>query len=200
MERQGLPPEVDEESNSTQAMIADLRLRLQGRDQQERAIRAEARRLAHELAVARRLLGFAYGVAAPARAAADRPPAVGGIPRVRAVPLRIGALFTLDSWHGTGSCVLMTGWAFVPTPAWNGLTASVTVLFQHEHETFAAAAAHFAAQPAEAAGGARGLASAGFTCEVAEDSLPRGVALEIVLRLECAGIVCEQPTDRSLRL
>ena len=60
-------------------------------------------------------------------------------------------------------------------------------------------AAYFAAQPAEATGGARGLEEAGFACEIVNESLAAGGEWEIVLRLDCAGLACELPTGHSLR-
>ena len=195
------------EADAAQATVADLRLRLRGSQGQEQAARAEARRFAREGALMRRLLAFSHGGEVPARP--RRQVAAGPVPSVRAVCLTTGAIFTLDACQRDGPLVRVSGWAFHPAQTWNGLTATVTVLFRQGLATHAAGtgrlfrpdvATHFATQPDEASGGARGLAYAGFASEIAADSLPQNVELDVVLRLECEGAVCEQPTGRRLRL
>ena len=209
MDAEGSPPASrGTEADAAPGMIADLRLRLHGSQVQELAARAEARRFAREAAVTRRLLAFCYGADARVQNR-SRQPLTSQIPRVRAARLTGGALFGLDSCQHHGTYVAVAGWAFQPVPGWNGLAATVTVLFRHDRTTYAATAgrvfradvaAHFATAPDEVTGGARSLANAGFACEVSADSLPGGVDLEVVLRLECEGLVCEQPTDRHVRL
>ena len=54
-------------ANADPALLADLRLRFQGSHEQEQAARAETRRLARELALARRLLKFSFDGPPPPR-------------------------------------------------------------------------------------------------------------------------------------
>ncbi len=194
---------LPEGSPAEQALIEDLRLRLRGAQTQETAVRAEARRLGRELAVARRLLRFFFDGPPPARL-----PATAKIRPVPAAPLTGEVRFHLDACRPLGGHTAITGWAFCPVAAWDGHAATVVLVFRQADTAYAVAtgrmprpdvAAHFAAQPA-AAGGACGLEGVGFGCEVLNDSLPAGVDLEIVLRLECAGLLREQPTGQTLRL
>lgn len=197
-------------------IMADLRLRLQGSQEQEAAARAEARRLARELAVAHRLLKFAgdgnlpmpperVRPAAPPRPAEKVAPVN---PRVRAVRLTEKVTYHLDTCETRGEYTAISGWAFRPAEGWDGRATTVTLLFRDGATVYAApacrvargdVAAFYAAQEAGLTGGAVGLDGAGFACEVWHDSLPAGVDLEIVLRLECAGRACEQPTGTPLR-
>ncbi len=183
-------------------LTGDLKLRLQGALAQERAARAEARRLARELTLARRLLQFFFDGPPPERAvvATDIRPATARL-------LTAETRFHLDACRTQGMSTAITGWAFRPVAAWDGRTAKIELMLRHGATAYAAAtgrfprpdvATYFAAQPA-AAGGARGLDGTGFACEILNDSLPAGVDLEIVLRLECAGLTCEQPTGQTLR-
>ena len=56
-----------EKSSADAALVEDLKLRLQGAQTQETAARAEVRRLAGELAIARRLLRFFVDAPVPRR-------------------------------------------------------------------------------------------------------------------------------------
>lgn len=190
------------------AMNDDLRMRLQSSRREERAARAHARRMSRELALSRRLLAFAYGTETPARTA-QRPPEPTSTPQVRAAVIQAGALFVLDSCRSNGTHVVVAGWAFPPVEGWNSMLAVVTLLFRHGESVYIAAAgrvaradvaAHFSSQPREASGGACGLASCGFAAEIANDSLPADVDLEVILRLEAEGRYFEQPTGVRLRL
>ena len=203
------------------AILSDLRRRLQGSQAQETAARAEARALARELAVARRLLKFASANAAPASVrppspappvlAAETPPVVmpkAETPRLRAEPLTVPVTYHLDACEDRGEFTAISGWAFRPAPGWDGRTTTITLRLRHGATVHTAAtvrvpradvAAHFAAQPHDATGGATGLDGVGFACEILHDSLPAGVELEIALRLECAGRACEQFTGTTLR-
>ena len=184
------------------AVVADLRLRLQGSQEQLLATRREARRLARELAIARRLLKFTSGNPPPPRV---RPPLVAAppvsaeaeIPRQRATLLTEPVIYHLDACESRGRSTTISGWAFRPAPEWDARATTVTLLFRHGATVYYATAgrvprvdvaAHFAAQPVSLFGGARGLDSTGFTCEVRHDSLPAGMDLEIVLRLEMRGL------------
>ncbi len=194
------------------AIMSDLRRRLQGSQEQEAAARAEARVLARELALARRLLRFADGQSAPGHARPPSPPRptpTPEIPRLRAARLTDRVIFHLDACEDRGAFTAISGWAFRPAPEWNGRATTVTLLFRDGATVYVAAAArvprpdvaaHYAAQPVNIAGGASGLDGAGFACEILHDSLPAGVDLDIGLRLECAGLACEQPTGTRLRL
>lgn len=189
------------------AIMADLRLRLQGSLKQEAATRAEARQLARELALTRRLLRFAASQAVPLP---TRPPEAGatGLGQ-RAVRLTTEGRFHLEAYDRQDTQTVISGWAFRPVPAWDARRGSVTLLLRHGATVYAAAAgrvprpdvaAHFAAQPAEESGGASGLEAAGFACGILHDSLPAGVDWEVVLRLEGPGPGCDLPTGRRLRL
>ncbi len=203
------------------AILSDLKRRLQGSREQEAAARAEARALARELAVARRLLRFASANAAtatahppspapPVLAAEETPPPVppAETPRRRAEPLTAPVIYHLDACENRGEYTAITGWAFRPAPGWDARATTVTLLFRDGATVHAAAAvrvprpdvaAHFAAQPTDLTGGATGLDGVGFACEILHDSLPAGVELEIALRLDGAGRACEQPTGTTLR-
>ena len=195
------------------AGAADLRQRLDGKEAQLLAARAGVRRLARELAVARRLLKFAGGSPLPAR---PRPPSptlplplqTDTVPRRRAALLTDTVIYHLDSCQNLGAYTSVSGWAFRPAPGWDARATAVTLHFRHGATVYAAAAsrvprpdvaAYFAAQGDGISGGASGLDGVGFTCEILHDSLPAGVDLEIALRLECAGMACEQPTGTPLR-
>ena len=188
-----------EPAGTDPAITADLRQRLRGSEVQRAATRSEARRLSRELALTRRLLRFSLGGSQPAAPATPR----------RAVKLTEPVLFHLDACRRAGTHTVISGWAFRPVPGWDARAAMVTLLFRAGVDAYAAAASHsprpdvaayLATRKDQAAGGARGLDGAGFSCEIVNDSLPAGVDLEIVLRLECAGLTCEQPTGRRLRL
>ena len=185
------------------AVAADLRLRFQGKEAQLLAARAEARRLALELPLTRRLLKFALDGLPPGRRVA----ATQAAPR-RAALLTAPARFHLDACEHQGQHTVISGWAFRPVLAWDSHAATVTLLFRHGETAYAATtgpvprpdvAAHFAAQAPEESGGAVGLEGAGFRCEIVNESLPEGVEWELVLRLECAGVACEQATGQRLR-
>ena len=131
------------------------------------------------------------------------------IPRLRAALLTDTVIFHLDACEDRGTFTAISGWAFRPAPEWDGRATTVTLLFRDGGTVYAAAtarvprpdvAAYYAAQPANMAGGASGLDGVGFACEILHESLPEGVDLDIVLRLECAGLACEQPTGTPLRL
>ena len=183
----------------------DLRQRLQGSQTEQLAARAAARRLARELALARRLLRFAGGEASAPRA--RKPAALS--PVQRALPLTDDrTCFHLDTCERQGAHTILSGWAFRAVPGWDARAATVTIHLRNDTLAYAAAAAsvprpdvaaHYAAQGPASAGGAVGLEAAGFRCDVVNDSLPEGVELEVVLRLDCAGLSCEQPTGRRLR-
>ena len=185
------------------AVNADLRLRFQGKEAQLLAARAEARRLARELALTRRLLKFSLAGSPTVRRLVSPQAA----PR-RAALLTAPARFHLDACERQGRHTVISGWAFRPVPAWDAHAATVTLLFRHGETAYAAAtghvprpdvAAHFAAQAPEESGGAGGLEDAGFCCELVNASLPEGVEWDFVLRLECAGVACEQATGQRLR-
>ena len=186
------------------AVLADLRTRLQGSQAQEQAARAEARRLARELALARRLLKFAFDGPPPVRVAAAEE-----IPRAPAALLTAGMIYHLDACEDFGTHTAISGWAFCPVHGWDARAAAVTIRLHHGDTTYTAVggcvprpdvAAHYATLPPEAGGGARGLEGAGFACEILNDSLPVGVDLKLILRLEYEGLACEQFTGRCLRL
>lgn len=191
------------DATADRALVEDLRLRLQGARAQENAARAEARLLVRELALARRLLQFFLGGPPPApvtTAAAIQP--------IPAVLLTSVMRFHLDACEQTGGYTAICGWAFCPVEVWDGHAATVAVLLRHGATAYAATtgrvpradvAVYFAAQTAEA-GGARGLDGTGFACKIQNASLPVDVDLEIVLRLECAGMACERSTGQKLRL
>ncbi len=198
------------------AIMSDLRLRLQGREEQETAARTEARRLARELTVAHRLLKFTSGTSAPIRERPPSPPrpkpaaaAAEAIPPQRAMLLTDTVIFHVDSCQDQGAFTAISGWAFRPAPEWDGRSTTIRLLFRYGATVYAATAsrmprpdvaAFYAGQPISLSGGASGVDGAGFTCEILHDSLPAGVDLEITLRLECAGLACEQPTGTRLRL
>ena len=205
METNGGPESEPGESGSEQGMTDDLRQRLQGSQAEQLAARATARLLARELALSRRLLRVADG-----NATIPRSSKAAVLPVIqRAVCLTEEIRFHLDTCERQGEHTVFSGWAFRPAPTWDARSASVTILLRSEVAAYAVAArevprpdvaAYFAAQGTEAAGGAEGLEAAGFRCDLVNDSLPAGLDLEIVLRLECAGTACEQPTGRRLRL
>ena len=198
--REKLPadPETDP------AVLADLRLRLHGSQTQERAARAEARRLARELSLARRLLKFAF----------DGPPPVRMVEAARiegspASLLTARMIYHLDTCEDRGTHTAISGWAFCPFAGWDARATAVTLRLHHGDTTYVAftafvprpdIAVHYAAQPPEASGGALGLEGAGFACEILNDSLPAGIDLKVILRLECEGRACEQFTGQRLRL
>ncbi len=186
------------------AVLADLRLRLQGSLAQEAAARAEARRLARELALARRLLKFSFDGPPPVRVveAAE-------IRRSPAGLLTDRMIYHLDVCEDRGTHTAVSGWAFCPANGWDMRAATIQVLLRHGDTAYLAVggcvprpdvAAFYATQPVEASGGARGLEGAGFACEILNDSLPAGLDLQVVLRLECEGLACEQFTGQRLRL
>ena len=118
-------------------------------------------------------------------------------------------VYHLDACEDQGTFTAISGWAFHPAPSWNSRDTTVTILFRHGTSIYYVAAgcvprpdvaAHYALQVPQSYGGARGLDSAGFACEILHDSLPANVDWEIALRLECAGKVCVQPTSHRLRL
>ena len=185
------------------AVLADLRLRLQGSQTQETAARAEARRLAHELALARRLLKFSFDGPAPVRTAA----AADGR-RLSTALLTGKMVYHLDVCERRGTHTVIAGWAFCPLAGWDARFATVTLILRHDDIAYMTGggsvprpdiAAHYAAQPAGASGGARGLEGAGFSCEILHDSLPADTEWKVVLRLDCDGLACEQFTGRRLR-
>ena len=195
---------LPEGTNAELALVEDLKGRLQGAQSQEIAARAEARRLMRELSVARRLLRFFVNGPPPARSAT-----AAGMSPVSATLLTGDVRFHLDACQQHGAHTAITGWAFCPVAAWDGHLAEIVLIFRHGSKAYFVPtgwmprpdiAAHFALQPTEAAGGARGLDGAGFACEILNDSLPAGVDLEIVLRLECEGLACERSTGQRLRL
>ncbi len=197
-ERPATDPDADP------AVLADLRLRLQGSLAQESAARAEARRLARELALARRLLKFFSDGPPPARA----PVAV----EIRPAPARLltgRMVYHLDMCENHGTHTAVSGWAFCPAHGWDMRAATIKVLLRHGDTAYEAVggcvprpdvAAFYATQPVEASGGARGLEGAGFACEILNDSLPADLDLQVVLRLDCESLACEQFTGQRLRL
>ena len=193
------------EPGTDPAVMDDLRQRLQGGRAELLAARATARLLARELALTRRLLRAACGGASTPR---PRQAAALAVTQ-RAVRLTEATCFHLDTCERQGAHTVFSGWAFRPVPTWDARLATVTLLLRNGAAAYAVpasqvprpdVAAYFAAQGAEAAGGAAGLDAAGFRCDLVNDSLPAGLDLEIVLRLVCAGVACEQPTGRRLRL
>lgn len=186
------------------ALLGELRDRLWAARTQESAARTEARRLARELALARRLLKFHLGTLPPARLAAPTPPADAGTQLLSAE-----LVYHLDACEDRGTHTALAGWAFRPAPGWDARSTSVTMLLRHEDTVYATpcrkvqradVAAYYAGQPPGASGGAVGLDGVGFACEVGHDALPADSEWKIVLRLECAGQACEQFTGKFLRL
>jgi hypothetical protein len=185
------------------AIVADLQLQLQASQERERAARAEARRLAREMILARRLLKLSFEKTA---LTFDRE---GAAPRLPAALLEKPVYYDIDSCRDEGTHMTISGWAFRPDPAWDSRETTVTVLFHGGATTYYAAsvrvlrwdvAAYYAAEGFAAFGGARGLEGAGFACKVLRESLPAAVDLRIALRLECGGMACEQFTESRLRL
>ena len=201
----GLEGDLRTEPGSNPPLTDDLRQRLQGSRAELLAARATARLLARELGLTRRLLRAAHGNTSTPRARK-----AAAVPAIqRAVRLTEETCFHLDTCERQGAHTVFSGWAFRPVPAWDARSATVTILLRNGAAAYAVTAsqvlrpdvaAHFAARGAEASGGAEGLDKAGFRCDLVNDSLPAGLDLEIVLRLECAGIACEQATGRRLRL
>ena len=195
-------PAADPEGDP--AVLADLRLRLRSSQAQERAARAEARRLARELALARRLLKFSFDGPPPVRVVE-----AAQIGRASAGLLTARMVYHLDTCENLGTHTAISGWAFCPVDGWDARAATVTLRLHHGDTTYVASAgfvprpdiaAHYAAQPPEASGGARGLEGAGFACEILNASLPAAVDLKVILRLEGEGRACEQFTGHRLRL
>lgn len=185
------------------AVVDDLRLRLGGAQSGERAARGEVRRLARELAVARRLLNFYVGTLPPASAATP-PPAI----ETGTVLLSEELVYHLDTREDLGTHTTISGWAFRPAPGWDARATRVTLLLRHGDTVYATVcdavrrpdvAAFYAGQPPGANGGATGLDGVGFACEIRRDALPVGTEWKITLRLECAGQACEQFTGEFLR-
>ena len=197
-------PEDAPNDPSAEDIDTSLLLRLQGREAEARDARAEARRLARELALVRRLLKFTGTGRVPVPPAA---PAAGAAPG-QATPLTQRVIYHLDTCENRGAHTTISGWAFRPANPWDARETVVTLHFRHGgsiHQVVANpvprpdVAAFYAGQP-DLAGGATGLEGVGFACEVLNDSLPAGVDLEIWLRLECGPLACEQPTGTLLRL
>ena len=202
-----------EASLTEDQVMDDLSLQLRASQAQERAFRAEARRLARELALTRRLLRFSGDNPPPAH---PRQPPVAvpagtatGATRRRATLLTEPVIYHFDACQNRGTYTAIAGWAFRPAPGWDARATTVTLLFRHGLAVFQATAtrmprpdvaAHFAAQGAGLTGGATGLDGVGFGCEILHESLPADAAMEITLRLECAGMACEQSTGTLLRL
>lgn len=215
-------------ARADEALMADLRLRLQGSQEQALAARHEARVAARELALAHRLLKYAFndangpvlkrsGDGTAFRAAdTDSEPAAGvagfvsvaEAPRVGPTRLLEPVMYHFDNFQNDGAHTLVSGWAFRPAPGWNGLNTTVTLLLSDGETAYYVAtgrvrrpdvAEYFAAQAAELCGGAEGLEGIGFACEILHDALPPGTEWEVTLRLECAGAACEQPTAHWLR-
>ncbi len=185
---------------------APLLLRLQGREAEARAARAEARRLARELALVRRLLKFSGG----GRVSAPLPPrADAAVVPMKAALLTERIVYHLDACEDRGTHTAISGWAFRPDADWDARDTVVTLRFRHGDTVYQAVArpvprpdvaAYYAAQPADLTGGATGLEGVGFVCEVLHDSLPAGVDFKVGLRLERGGQACEQPTGTLLRV
>ncbi len=191
-------------TDANAAVLEDLRTRLQSSRTQELAARAEARRVARELALVLRLLKFSVEGPPPPRIveAAE-------IGRLSATLLTSRMTYHLDACENHGTHTTVSGWAFCPVEGWDARIATVTVLLRHGDTAYVAAAgcvhrpdvaAHYATQPAEDGGGARGLEGSGFACEILNDSLPAGIEMKLGLRLECEGMACEQSTGQRLRL
>ena len=187
-----------------QAVLADLRLRLHGSQTQELAARAEAHRLARELALTRRLLKFSFDGPRPVRTVE-----AARIERSPALLLTARMIYHLDACENRGDHVAISGWAFCPVNGWDARATTVTLRLHQGDTTYVAlagvvprpdVAAHYATQPPAACGGARGLEGAGFACEILGDSLPAGIDLKVILCLECEGRSCEQFTGQRLRL
>lgn len=206
MEAAGSLTEDPAPSGSESAASDDLRLRLHGSRAEAHAARQEARRLARELALTRRLLKFAVDLSPPL----PPPPRRSAVAMpVRATLLTARMIYHLDSCQSRGGQMEIVGWAFCPVPEWDGAATAAILLFKTDAAIFQAVAAqvprpdvaaHYAGQPAEATGRARGLERVGFRCEVWHDSLPANVDLELALRLECAGRVCEHALGTRLRI
>ena len=205
MEANGGPEAQRTGASDPAKSVEDLRQRLQATRVELLATRSAARLLARELALTRRLLSFTSEGAAGPRAKKS----AAASPVQHAVLLTNKTFFHLDTCARRDAHTILTGWAFQPIPEWDARATTVTILLWTGSLTYSVAtvpaprpdvAAHFAAQGPNAAGGAAGLDAAGFRCEIINDSLPEGVDLEIVLRLECAGVVCEQPTGQYVRL
>ncbi len=187
------------------AVLADLRLRLRSSQAQELAARGEARRLARELALARRLLRFSFdGPLPPVRVVEEKTSA-----REPARLLTGTMIYHLDACEKRGDHAAVSGWAFCPVDGWDATLAVATLRLHHGETTYTVptvqvprrdVAALYATQPSETCGGARGLEGAGFACEIPNDSLPAGIDLKVILRLECEGRACEQFTGQRLRL
>ena len=207
-----LPEKQEADGDGDLAIMADLRLRLQGSQTQELAARTQARRFARELAIARRLLKFSFG-RTMAEGFRPRPALITGMiaraGRLRAALGTEKIIFQFDSCQLQGTTLSVSGWAFRRAPEWDAAATMVTLLFRHGTtvQSFATSrvqrldvASHFAAQRKRFAGAARGLEGAGFACEIPRASLAANVALEIMLHLECAGMTCEQSTGKQLWL
>ena len=197
------PDDARTEDSPAEDADAPLLLRLQGAEAEARDARAEARRLARELALVRRLLKFSGGGRVPARSPS------GAVAPTRADALTERVIYHLDVCEDRGTHTAISGWAFRPASGWDARDTVVTLRFRHGgsiHQAVAHpvprpdVAAFYAAQPADLTGGATGLEGVGFACEVLHESLPAGVDLEIWLRLECGALACEQPTGTLLRV
>ena len=189
------------ESDAT--TLDDWRQRLLGSQEQQLAARTALRVLTREMAIMRRLFRFSFDGAAPAR-----PAAAGVIPRRSAARMTEEMVYHVDVCENRGDHTLVAGWAFHPASHWNALDTTVTVLLRDGSATYYAVAgkllrpdvaAHYAAHPAQASGGAHGLEGVGFACEIVQDSLPPDRNWQIALRLECGTMICEGPTDQYLR-
>jgi hypothetical protein len=197
--------ETNARANASQASVAELRLQLRASQDQARAARAEARRLAREMVLTRRLLTFSFRESALALALAKEE----AVPRSSAALLEQPLCYHIDSCQNEGNYTTISGWAFRPHPGWDSQQTTVTLLFHGGATTYYAAtirvarpdiATHYAARGGLASGGACGLEGAGFACKVLHESLPAGLDLDVALRLECAGMACEQSTASRLRL
>ena len=186
------------------AIFDDLKERLRLLQDETRTARGEARRLARELAIARRLLKFHLGALPPARPAPATPDT-----GTTTVLLSEAVVYHLDACENLGAHTAISGWAFRPAPDWDASATIVTVLLRHEDTVYATSchevrrpdvAAFYARQPPGASGGASGLEGVGFACEVSHDALPADTEWKITLRLECGGRACEQFTGQFLRL
>jgi SAM-dependent methyltransferase len=192
-------PLIHEQKGNSEAakeMAADLRAQLELSRTQERALRAENRRLADESRLLRRFAAFAL---AEDSARAQIP--YRGSEAVPAI-IEPGAAFSLEAPEFGEEAVIFRGWAYLPMPDWDCRQAAISLLFREGAETFAAPAAakarpELADLPAAESGGARELAAAGFECRVALASLPADRKFEIAIRLKSARISHEQPTGRS---
>ena len=189
---------------------ADLSQRLQGSRTQELAARGEARRLAQELVLARRLLRFQF-TDQPGDSTRPQPAlvteAMPKFARLLSVLKPEDTVFHIDSCQHQDGTLVVTGWAFCRARGWDAAATTVTLIFRHGAALHHAAtrrvlrpdvAGHFAGHGAELAGGARDLEGGGFSGEIPLASLTTNPGWEIGLHLECAGMTRERFTGARL--